>query len=78
MKNLSSPGKLCLYHIDLPSEGEGGFLITDIMIKNPGVDDIKLPATSTVVIGINKILRLYEEYESADDISPNATTTMGQ
>jgi hypothetical protein len=78
VKNLSSPGKLCLYHIDLPSEGEGGFLITDIMIKNPGVDDIMLPATSAVVIGVDKIMLLYEEYESAGDISPNATTTMGQ
>jgi hypothetical protein len=76
VQNLSTPGKLCMYHIDLPPEG--GFIITDIVIKNPGVDDIKLPATSTVVIGINKILRLYEEYESADDISPNATTTIGQ
>ena len=76
VQNLSTPGKLCMYHIDLPPEG--GFIITDIVIKNPGVDDIKLPATSTVVIGVNKILHLYEEYESADDISPNATTTMGQ
>jgi hypothetical protein len=78
VQNLSTPGKLCMYHIDLPSEGESGFIITDMVIKNPGVDDIKLPATSTVVIGVNKILRLYEEYESSSDISPNATTTLGQ
>jgi hypothetical protein len=78
VQNLSTPGKLCMYQIDLPSEGESGFIITDIVIKNPGVDDIKLPATSTVVIGVNKILRLYEEYESSSDISPNATTTLGQ
>ena len=76
VQNLSTPGKLCMYHIDLPPEG--GFIITDIVIKNPGVDDIKLPSTSTVVIGVNKILRLYEEYESSSDISPNATTTLGQ
>ena len=76
VQNLSTPGKLCMYHIDLPPQG--GFIITDIVIKNPGVDDIKLPATSTVVIGVNKILHLYEEYESADDISPNATAAMGQ
>jgi hypothetical protein len=78
VQNLSTPGKLCMYQIDLPSEGESGFIITDIVIKNPGVDDIKLPATSTVVIGVNKILRLYEEYESSSDISPNATTILGQ
>jgi hypothetical protein len=76
VQNLSTPGKLCMYHIDLPPEG--GFIITDIVIKNPGVDDIKLPDTSTVVVGVNKIMRLYEEYESADDISPNATATTGQ
>ena len=76
VQNLSTPGKLCMYHIDLPPQG--GFIITDIVIKNPGVDDIKLPDTNTVAIGVNKILRLYEEYESADDISPNATAAMGQ
>jgi hypothetical protein len=76
VQNLSTPGKLCMYHIDLPPEG--GFIITDIVIKNPGGDDIKLPDTSTVVVGVNKIMRLYEEYESADDISPNATATTGQ
>jgi hypothetical protein len=78
VQNLSTPGTLCMYHIDLSSEGESGFIITDIVIKNPGVDDIKLPSTSTVVIGVNKILRLYEEYESSSDISPNAITTLGQ
>ena len=76
VQNLSTPGKLCMYHIDLPPQG--GFIITDIVIKNPGVDDIKLPDTSTVAIGVDKILHLYEEYESADDISPNATAAMGQ
>jgi hypothetical protein len=70
VQNLSTPGKLCMYHIDLPSEGESGFIITDIVIKNPAVDDIEFPATSTVAIGVNKILRLYEEYESSSDISP--------
>lgn len=78
VQNLSTPGGLCLYHIDLPSKGEGGFIITDIVIKNPGVNNIQLPTTSTVAIGVNKIILLYEEYESGDDIDPNATTTVGQ
>lgn len=77
VQNLSTPDELCLYHIDLPSKGEGGFIITDIVIKNPGVNNIQLPATSTVAIGVNKIMLLYEEYESGD-IGPNATTTVGQ
>lgn len=80
MHNLSSTGELCLYHINLPSEEEGGFIITDIAIQNPTDNDIELPATSTVVIGINKIMLLYEEYEAEGeetkgDINPNATTT---
>jgi hypothetical protein len=63
VQNLSTPGELCLYHIDLPSKGEGGFIITDIVIKNPGVNNISFPATSTVALGVNKIMLLYEEYE---------------
>jgi hypothetical protein len=52
---LSTPGELCLYHADLASV-QGGNLTTDIAIQNPGEDEIELPATSTVVIGVNKIL----------------------
>lgn len=54
IQNLSTPGELCLYHVDLASE-EGGAVITDVAIQNPGEDDIELPATSTVVIGVNQI-----------------------
>lgn len=78
--NLSSTGELCLYDINLPPEEGGGFIITDIAIQNPTDNDIELPATSTVVIGINKIMLLYEEYEvegeeTKGDINPNATAT---
>ena len=31
-------------------------MTTDIAIQNPGEEDVELPATSTVVIGVNKIL----------------------
>lgn len=51
---LSTPGELCLYHADLASQG--GNRTTDIAILNPGDEDVELPATSTVVIGVNKIL----------------------
>jgi hypothetical protein len=70
--NLSTPGELCLYHVDLPAPGPEqqqanttntttttanttGAMITDIAIQNPGDEDITLPSTSTVVIGINEI-----------------------
>jgi hypothetical protein len=57
LPELSTPGELCLYHADLASEqGGGNMTITDIAIQNPGEDDVELPATSTVVIGVNKVL----------------------
>jgi hypothetical protein len=52
---LSTPGDLCLYHADLASE-QGGNMTTDIAIRNAGEEDVELPATSTVVIGVNKVL----------------------
>jgi hypothetical protein len=61
---LSTPGELCLYHADLASK-QGGNMTTDIAILNPGDEDVELPATSTVVIGVNKILPgATEEHET--------------
>ena len=67
LPELSTPGELCLYHVDLPPAPEPAnatttnsanatttSMITDIAIQNPG-DDVTLPDTSTVVIGINEI-----------------------
>lgn len=76
--NLSTPGELCLYHVDLPAPEQANATtttttaaasanstttanatdsarITDIAISNPGDEDITLPPTSTVVVGINEI-----------------------
>ena len=53
VKPLSTPGKLCIYHVDIPSKA--GEIITDIAIQNPTTNEIKFPSTSTVVIGINEI-----------------------
>ena len=55
LQPLSTPGELCLYHADLASE-QGGNMTTDIAIQNAGDEDVELPATSTVVIGVNKVL----------------------
>jgi hypothetical protein len=76
--NLSTPGELCLYHVDLPAPEEAATsnvtgttnttaattsantttaTVTDIAISNPGDEDITLPSTSTVVIGINEIAK---------------------
>jgi hypothetical protein len=66
--NLSTAGELCLYHVDLPAAEQANStsanatstnatMITDIAISNPGDEDVTLPSTSTVVIGINEIAR---------------------
>ena len=64
---LSTPGELCLYHADLPAPAQANAtttanattanatMITDIAIQNPGDEDVTLPSTSTVVIGVNEI-----------------------
>jgi hypothetical protein len=53
---LSTPGKLCIYHVDIPSTA--GEVVTDIAIQNPTTTEIKLPSTSSVVIGVNEIAPL--------------------
>jgi hypothetical protein len=71
---LSNPGELCLYHADLASQ-QGGNMTTDIAIQNPGEEDIELPATSTVVIGVNKILPgAAEEHESGEAATAGNST----
>jgi hypothetical protein len=49
---LSTPGDLCLYHADIPPQN---LTVTDIAVQNPGDSDLELPASSTVVIGVNEI-----------------------
>ena len=56
IKQLSTPGKMCLYHVDVASQpgGQAG-IITDIAIMNPTSTTITFPSTSTVVIGVDEI-----------------------
>ncbi|MDQ3888752.1 MAG: hypothetical protein M3251_05710 [Thermoproteota archaeon] len=68
---LSTAGELCLYHVNLSATGQANAttanatsantttaaVITDIAIQNPGDEDVTLPSTSTVVIGVNEITR---------------------
>jgi hypothetical protein len=57
IKELSMPGKMCLYHVDLSSEpaGKAG-IITDVAIQNPNATEVKFPSGSTIVIGVNEII----------------------
>ena len=57
VKPLSTPGKMCLYHVDVASQpgGQAG-IITDIAIQNPTSSTITFPSSSTVVIGVDEIM----------------------
>ena len=58
--NLSTPGELCMYHIDLPQENVT--TTTDIAIQNPTDSSVDFPETSTVVVGVNEIAPGAEEH----------------
>ena len=53
---LSTPGEQCLYHVDLIPSGNVT-TITDIALSNPTEDEIEFPSTSSVVIGVNQVIR---------------------
>src|SRR5918911_3041361 len=56
VKPLSTPGKMCIYHVDIPSKT--GQVVTDIAIQNPTTTEIKLQSKSSIVIGVNEIAPL--------------------
>ena len=58
--NLSTPGELCLYHVDIPQENVT--TTTDIAIKNPTDSSIDFPETSTITVGVNEIMPGAEEH----------------
>ena len=59
--NLSTPGELCLYHVDLPQANVT--TTTDIAIQNPTDSSIDFPETSTVTVGVNEIMPGAEEHQ---------------
>src|SRR5918995_4117527 len=52
LPELSTPGEMCLYHVDIAPLEE---VITDIAIANPGEEDLEFPPGSSAVIGVNEI-----------------------
>ena len=52
LPELSTPGEMCLYHVDIAPHEE---VITDIAIANPGEEDLEFPPGSSAVIGVNEI-----------------------
>ena len=56
IKELSQPGKMCIYHVDVGSDIAKKIIQTDIAIQNPSNQTITFPATSGITIGINEIM----------------------
>lgn len=66
IKPLSTPGKQCLYHVDLMSGTNANgtnVVTTDVAIKNAGTDDVDLTDTSSVFVGVNEIMPGAEDEE---------------
>jgi hypothetical protein len=81
VSQLSNPGEMCLYHVDLESMrgGNSSDILTDIALQNPTDEAIEFDPTATVVIGVNEIMKGahegHEGEEEATDGSANATST---
>ncbi len=56
VKELSQPGNMCIYHIDVGSDPAKKVIQTDIAIQNPSNQTITFPASSGITIGVNEIM----------------------
>ena len=71
LPELSTPGEMCLYHVDIAPHEE---VITDIAIANPGEEDLEFPPGSSAVIGVNEIAPGAEEGEHGNDTEATNST----
>ena len=56
VKELSQPGNICIYHVDIGSDTAKNVTQTDIAIQNPSNQTITFPASSGITIGVNEIM----------------------
>ncbi|MGB0027965.1 MAG: hypothetical protein WBP64_14105 [Nitrososphaeraceae archaeon] len=56
IKELSQPGNMCLYHVDVGSDMAKKIIQTDIAIQNPSNQTITFPPSSGITIGVNEIM----------------------
>ena len=63
---LSSPGNMCLYHIDLPPEED--MLVTDVAIGNPSDKKIRFGPTASITIYVQSFGETvgHEEHDEPD------------
>jgi hypothetical protein len=72
LPELSTPGEMCLYHVDIAPHEE---VITDVAIANPGEEDLEFPPGSTAVVGVNEIMPGAEEGEHGHGAEAEAEAT---
>ena len=78
IKELSKPGQMCLYHVDLKSTMQGEHsIITDIALQNPTNTEAKFGPTATVVIGVDEIMPGAEEHEAMNMTNMTSTNSTG-
>jgi hypothetical protein len=73
---LSTPGQSCLYHVDLESTENS--TITDIAIRNPTAEPIEFGPSSTVVIGINEVMKAAHEPHAEGESGEHAEGESGE
>jgi hypothetical protein len=56
LKELSRPGQMCIYHVDVGSDVAKKIIQTDIAIQNPSNQTITFPPSSGITIGVNEIM----------------------
>ena len=66
VKELSNPGNMCIYHVDIGSDSGGNITQTDIAIQNPSNQTITFPASSGITIGVNEIKPIGEGHTHAE------------
>jgi len=74
VKPLSTPGKMCIYHVDIESGPPGENPITDIALQNPTDKEVKFGPTATVVIGVDEISPLTQTGKSMGNMSMGNNT----
>jgi hypothetical protein len=74
LKELSTPGKMCIYHVDVKSGPSGVNPITDIALQNPTDKEVKFGPTATLVIGVDEISPLTPTGESMGNMSMGNST----
>lgn len=74
VKELSKPGTMCIYHVDIESGPQGANPITDIALQNPTDNEVKFGPTATVVIGVDEITPVTKTGESKGNMSIDNNT----